>query len=150
MPAAFPLQSLLDHARHRMEAAERMLLMIKRKEDAARQRMDELETYQREYRERFAGSSQGGMPIQILRDYHHFLGKLEVAIRGQQNEVEQFRRRWQSAHETWMDLRRKVKSYEVLANRHQTAETRRQDRREQGQSDELSGRQAAVGRTHEP
>lgn len=149
MAAAFPLQTLLDHARHRMEAAERLLLMIKRKEEKARQRMDELVAYQREYQARLAGDCEGGMAIQMLRDYHVFLGKLGTAIRTQHQEVEDFHRRWEGAHATWMELRRKVQSYEVLEQRHRTAVNRRQDRREQGQSDELGSLRASRRRSSE-
>lgn len=150
MPTAFPLQSLLDHARHRMEAAERLLLMIKRKEDSAKLQLDELGRYQGEYRMRLSGTSQGGMSIQMLRDYHVFLGKLEGAIRHQHEEVSQLHARWQAAHESWLALRRKVKSYEVLADRHHAAESYRQDRIEQRQSDEFAERKAAAARLADP
>lgn len=146
MAARFPLQSLLDHSRHRMEAAERLLLMIKRKEDAAKLKHEELARYRREYQARLAGASRGGMDIQMLRDYHLFLGKLDQAIRNQAGEVELMRNRWLAAHESWLGLRQKVKSFEVLEARHQQAELQRLDRLAQRQSDELSGRKAAVAR----
>ncbi len=144
MASGFPLQSLLDHTRHRMNAGERLLLMIKRKEEGARRRLEELETYRREYHGRLTDASQGGMSIQMLREFHIFLGKLQTAIQQQSAEVDQLHTRWQTAHGNWLDLRRKVKSYEVLAERHMAMERRRQERREQGQSDEMAGRKAAV------
>jgi flagellar FliJ protein len=144
--ARFPLQTLLDHARHRMEAAERLLLMIKRKEDAARLKHEELERYEREYMARLAGASQGGMDIQMLRDFHVFLGKLDHAIKGQAAEVDMLHGRWLAAHENWLILRQKMKSFEVLESRHQKAEVLREDRRDQRQSDELANRKAAVAR----
>lgn len=150
MTARFPLQTLLDHARHRMAAAERLLLMIKRKEDAARLKQEELERYRREYLARLAGDCQGGIDIQMLRDFHSFLGKLELAIDHQGREVEQIRARWQEAQKNWLTLRQKVKSYEVLERRHLTAESHRLDRREQRQSDELASHKAAVARLVEP
>lgn len=146
MASSFPLQSLLDHARHRMDAGERLLLMIKRKEDAARQRLEELEIYRREYQGRLSDTRQGGMSIQMLREFHVFLGKLQTAIQHQSDEVSQLHARWEAAHDNWLSLRRKVKSYEVLADRHSTAETRRLERKEQGQSDEMTDRKAAVSR----
>ncbi|MDD4881900.1 MAG: flagellar export protein FliJ [Gallionellaceae bacterium] len=146
MPTRFPLQTLLDHARHRMEAAERLLLMIRRKEDAARLKHEELDRYRREYMVRLSGNSQGGMDIQMLRDFHVFLGKLDQAIRNQAAEVERMHSRWQAAHENWLALRQKVKSFEVLEGRHQRAELWRQDRLDQRQSDELSSRKAAIAR----
>lgn len=149
MATRFPLQSLLDHARHRMEAAERLLLMIKRKEDAAKLRHEELQRYRIEYMERLAGASRGGMDIQMLRDFHVFLGKLELAIRNQAGEVDMLHERWQAAHESWLELRRKVQSFEVLEGRHRKAEQGRQERIEQRQSDELSSRKAAASRLAE-
>lgn len=146
MAAAFPLQSLLDHARHRMQAAERLLLMIKRKEDAARLKQQELERYREEYRARLADVSQSGMDILMLNDYRRFLEKLEQAIGQQAAEVEALHGRWLAAQDNWLELRKKVKSFEVLENRHHQGEARRQDRREQRQVDELSNRKAAVSR----
>lgn len=149
MAAKFPLQILLDHARHRMEAAERLLLMIKRKEEAAKLKHEELLRYRVEYQARLTGSSQGGMTIGMLRDYHVFLGKLDQAIASQAGEVELMHTRWLSAHENWLALRQKVKSFEVLEARHHKAEYHRQDRREQRQIDEVSGRKVAVARLAE-
>ena len=149
MASRFPLQTLLDHARHRMQAAERLLLIIKRKEEAARLKLEELERYRVEYRGRLADTSLGGMHILMLRDYHAFLQKLELAIRHQAGEVEQMHARWQAAHENWLALRQKVKSFEVLEARHHKNEAQRQERREQRQSDEYAGRKAAVARRSE-
>ena len=149
MATKFPLQSLLDHSRHRMEAAERLLLMIKRKEDAAKLKHEALERYRREYMARLSGASQGGMDIQMLRDFHVFLGKLDQAIKNQAGEVALMHSRWLAAHESWLALRQKVKSFEVLETRHQRAELWREDRRDQRQSDELSGRKAAIARVSE-
>jgi len=73
-----------------MEAAERLLRILRRKEEAARQRHDELQGYKREYQQRLTGEAETrGMEIHLLRDYHAFLGKLEVAIRHQEGEVAQ-------------------------------------------------------------
>ncbi len=149
MPKVFPMQSLLDHSRHRMEAAERLLLMIKRKEDEAKQRLDELDKFRSEYRSRLSDTSQGGMAIQMLRDYHAFLGKLDSAIRHQHDEVGQIHGRWQAAHEAWLSLRSKVKSYEVLADRHFNAELLRQDRLDQRQSDEMAQQKTTANRLDE-
>ncbi len=143
MAAKFPLQVLLDQARHRMTAGERLLLMIRRKEEAAKLKLEELQRYRREYQSRLAGNSQGGMDILMLREFHVFLGKLELAIRHQAKEVELQHARWQAAHQSWLDLRQKVKSYEVLEKRHIQAEIRQQERKDQRQNDEFSGRKAA-------
>lgn len=144
MAAKFPLQVLLDQARHRMEAGERLLLMIRRKEEAAKLKLEELQRYRREYHERLAGGGRLGMNIEMLRDFHVFLAKLEQAISQQTREVEQQHLYWQTAHQNWLELRQRVKSYEVLEKRHKEAEIKHQDRRDQLQSDEFAGRKAAA------
>ncbi len=138
MPARFPLQTLLDHSQHRMEAAERLLRMLKHKEDAAQKRLDELLGYKRDYQENLTGTAGRGMDIHILRDYHVFLAKLEQAIRHQEGEVLQARDRWRAAHDNWLAQRQKVKAYETLAVRHKRQVMRQEDKREQRLMDEGS------------
>ncbi len=144
MPGRFPLQSLLDHARHRMEAAERLLRILKRKEEDARRRQDELSGYKREYQQRLTGQAgDRGMDIHLLRDYHAFLNKLDVAIGHQEREVAQALAHWRGAHDSWLELRRKVKAYEALAARHHQQERQREERRDQRLTDEQAARRRA-------
>ncbi len=141
MASRFPLQSLLDHARHRMEAAERLLRILKRKEDEARRRQDELSGYKQEYQQRLTGQAgERGIEIHLLRDYHAFLGKLDVAIRHQEQEVSQAIAHWRGAHDNWLELRQKVKAYEALAVRHQSQERQREEKRDQRATDEQAAR----------
>jgi flagellar FliJ protein len=80
------------------------------------------------------------MAIHLLRDYHAFLGKLDVAIRHQEKEVAEATAHWQSAHDNWLALRQKVKAYEALADRHRDQERIREERRDQRQTDEQAAR----------
>ncbi|MFN3595325.1 MAG: flagellar export protein FliJ [Thiobacillaceae bacterium] len=140
MAKRFPLQPLLEHARHRMDAAERTLELLKQKEDEARQRLAELEGFRQEYHARLANRSAGGMHIQLMRDYHAFLAKIEDAIRHQAAAVEEAHARWQMAHRQWLAERQKVKAYETLAQRHHKRETLRAERLEQRLTDEHAAR----------
>lgn len=142
MPRGFTLQPLLEHARHRLEAAERLMRMLKRKEDAAAARLIELQNYLAEYRQRLTATSQGGMDILRFRDFHGFIAKLENAIRHQEKEVANLNARWNQAREQWFELRRRVKSFEVLAERAHNEYLRNESRREQRQLDELAQRKA--------
>jgi flagellar FliJ protein len=141
--AAFPLQALLDHSRHRMEAAERLLRVLKRKEDAAHQRLQELQGYKSEYQARLAGDGATGMEIKLLRDFYAFMVKLDSAITHQESEVVQAQAHWQSAHDNWLVLRQKVKAYETLAVRHVNQEVQRQEKRDQRLTDETALRKHA-------
>ncbi len=124
-----------------MEAAERLLRILRRKEEAARQRLDELHGYKRDYQQRLAGEAGArGMEIHLLRDYHAFLGKLESAIQHQESAVTQASAHWQNAHDNWLALRQKVKAYEALAERHRHEELRRDEKRDQRSTDEQAAR----------
>ncbi len=141
MGQRFPLQSLLDYAQHRMAAAERLLSLLKRKEVQAQQRLEELTDFRREYQNRLADNTAGGMRIHLLRDYHLFLAKIEQAVRMQEQEVNLAHSRWDTAHKQWLEQRQKVKAYETLAARHVASELRKAERREQRLTDEQATKQ---------
>lgn len=136
MAKRFPLQTLLEHSRHRMEAAERLLMTLKRREDAARARLQDLEGYKQEYQQRLTGTGARGMDIHLLRDFHAFLAKMDAAIRQQSEEVDRAHAHWQQAHVNWLGLRQKVKAYETLAQRHHAQELAHQEKRDQRLTDE--------------
>ncbi len=129
---------LLEHANHRLEAAERLLRMLGRKEEAAQQRLEEVRGYQLEYQQRLTGAGAQGLEIHRLRDFHVFMGKVEQAIKHQESEVDKAREHWEAAHQKWLEQRRQVKAYEVLAQRHQQESQRREERRDQRATDEVA------------
>ena len=141
--AAFPLQVLLDHSRHRMEAAERLLRALKRKEDLAQQRLQELHGFKSEYQARLSGDRAVVMDIILLRDFYAFLTKLDSAIAHQNGEVANAHTHWKVAHDNWLALRQKVKAFEILADRHAKQEIQKQEKREQRLTDETALRKHA-------
>ena len=143
MAAAFPLQALLEHSRHRMEAAERLLRALKRKEDLAQQRLQELHGFKLEYQARLSGDRAVVMDIILLRDFYAFLAKLDSAIAHQDVEVTNAHTHWKVAHENWVALRQKVKAFETLADRHAKQETQKQEKRDQRITDETALRKHA-------
>jgi len=134
----FRLKPLLEHARHRLDAAERLLRMLRRRMDAASLRLQELVQYRQDYRQRYTGSGASGMDIHLLRDYQLFMLKLETAIQQQEGEVARCEAGWQAGHEKWLDQHKKVRAYEILEVRHRASENRRLDKSEQRQSDEAN------------
>lgn len=136
MAKQFPLQVLLDHSRHRMEAAERLLRILRRREDAARGQLKELHGFKQDYQLKLAGTGAKGVDIHMLRDFHAFLAKLDGVILQQAGEVDKAHGHWQDAHANWLALRQKVKAYETLAQRHHVQELALMEKREQRLSDE--------------
>mgnify|MGYP000176761602 CR=1 FL=1 len=148
--ARFGLQPLLEHSQHRLEAAERLLRMLRRKQDEARRQLEQLQQFQGEYQQRLKQSTTSGMDIQQLRDYQGFLVKVQGAIDHQLREVGLAEQRWEAAHQQWLELRQKVKAYETLAERHRNQENRRLEQREQKLTDERgNGRRRGAGETED-
>lgn len=126
-----------------MQAAERLLRLLRRKEDDAQQRLQELHGFKAEYRLRLSGGGATGMDIAMLRDFYAFLVKLDSAVAHQESEVAQAHAHWLAAHENWLALRQKVKAYEALAVRHAKQEMQQQDKRDQRLTDETALRKHA-------
>lgn len=129
-----------------MEAAERLLRMLKRKEDAAHQQLQALHGYKAEYQTKLSGGSAAGMEIILLRDFYVFMAKLDTAIAHQQAEFAKASANLAAAHVSWVALRQKVKAYETLASRHAQQEVLRQEKRDQRLSDEAALRKHVGGR----
>lgn len=82
-----------------------------------------------------------GMQVTSLKDFHLFLGKLEVAIRHQMEEVANCERQWEEGRREWQAKQRKLKAFDTLSQRHLRSEQKREDRVEQREQDELTGRE---------
>ncbi len=141
--ARFGLQPLLEHSQHRLEAAERLLRMLRRKQEEAQRQLDQLYQFQGEYQARLRQTTAAGMSIQQLRDYQIFMVKVQGAIDHQVRELNLAGQRWEAAHKQWLEQRQKVKAYEALAERHRAAESRRVERYEQKLSDERANARRA-------
>lgn len=139
MPRRFPLQPLLDLAQNHTDAAARDLHALKVKWQEADEKLRQLTVYREDYRVKLLQTTKLGMQVSSLRDFQLFLGKLEVAIRQQSEEVERCKRRWEDGRHEWQAKQRKLKAFDTLSQRHLTSERKREDKLEQREQDELSG-----------
>lgn len=139
MPRRFPLQPLLDLAQHHTDAAARDLNTLKVKWQDAEEKYRQLTAYREDYRAKLLQSTKLGMQVSSLRDFQLFLGKIEVAIRQQAEEVDQCKKRWEDGRHEWQAKQRKFKAFDTLSQRHLSSEQKREDKLEQREQDELSG-----------
>lgn len=138
MPRRFPLQPLLDLAQDHTDAAARELHALKLKWQAAEEKFRQLDAYRDDYREKLLLSTQQGMQVSSLRDFQLFLGKLEVAIRQQADEVERCKKDWEEGRNAWQAKQLKFKAFDTLSQRHLSSERKREDKLEQREQDELA------------
>ena len=108
--------------------------------DTARQKLEMLVDYRREYDSRLSDSATGGIDAEKLRSYRQFLVNLQRAIDQQTEVLVQCQQRLAQLQAQWSAEQRQVDSFRVLDERRLAHETRVENRREQKLIDEFAAR----------
>lgn len=135
-----PLLTLLAHAERERNAAmsEAKRVEIERR-NAARQ-LDQLETYRRDYEQRWSEHFSRAEGIAIVQCYQGFMDRLALAIAAQRRVVQLAAQRLEQAQARWQQHELRVASVRKLIAR-RDADARGEDaRREQKQQDEFAAR----------
>ena len=140
MATRFPLQALLDLAGERLEAAQRRLQALEAERRQSAARLEELEGYLAEYRERLKGQLAQGMDPPRLRDYRAFLARLALACDQQREDLRVRETAWSAAREAWLEARRRRRAFEALEQRYRANEARREARADQRAQDDYAQR----------
>lgn len=132
----FPLKPLLDLANTRMDEAARKLGELISGEHECARKLELLENYRAEYQQRFEEAARNGIGPDAWRNFSAFLARIDEAIAVQRGAVAQSRQATAGGQQAWLDQRNKVKAFDTLSQRHQAAQTKREQRDEQRQSDD--------------
>jgi flagellar FliJ protein len=108
---------------------------------AAESKLQELQQYHMDYLNGFQQSARAGRNALALRDFQSFLGRLEEAIRQQEQVVAQARQGVSGSTKLWQSAARQVKAVESVVHKWQGEERRREGRLEQKEVDERAQRQ---------
>ena len=108
--------------------------------DAARQKLEMLLDYRREYDGRLAQNATCGIDAEKLRSYRRFLANLERAIEQQNEALVATQERVAQAQAQWRGEQRHVDSFRILDERQQAAQARSAGRLEQKLTDECASR----------
>jgi len=107
----------------------------------AQARLEQLQTFRREYEGRLSRLVGDGMDARQLRDYRAFLLRLNEAISQQSRQVTQQRDQLSARQNVLQEKSARRESVDTLQKRHRRAEERGAGRREQRLQDEASIRQ---------
>ncbi|MBR0565919.1 flagellar export protein FliJ [Azoarcus sp. L1K30] len=140
MSGKFPLQPLLDLANTRMDEAARRLGELIASERSGQQKLEMLESYRAEYRERFIEATRAGIGPDELRNFSAFINRIDDAIAAQHQVVAQSRHYTTQGQKVWMAQRNKVRAFDTLSQRHQDEQAKLESRREQRTNDEHAAR----------
>lgn len=142
MAENFRLQTILDLSQNRMDEAARALAALLASEQDQARKLGMLEDYRNEYQGQFMAAARSGLTPGQWSNYRAFLGRIDDAIRHQEQQVVQSRGRAQAGQREWLDTRTRVKAFETLSDRHHADIVKREARSEQRVADDRPGRQA--------
>lgn len=143
MSKTFSLQPLVNLAHKKNESATRKLGQLNQQQQAAKNKLDTLQQYRRDYQTRFQEATRNGMDQTGLRNFQDFINRLDDAISQQRQAVEQTNHSVHAGRTELKDAQRKMKSFDTLAQRHIEAERKLETKTEQRLQDEYAGRIAA-------
>lgn len=138
MSKSFPLQTLLDLAQERNNAAAAQLGVVNGHERDMQDRLQLLLDYRREYSERFTSGAQVGMDSVGWRNFRQFINTLDVAIDKQRDMVTMARQQVQTGQRHWQEQQSRLKSFDTLSQRHHHGQRAAEARLEQKEQDNLA------------
>lgn len=145
MAKRFPLQPLHDLASDRLEGATRRLGLLKQRWQAEEDKLAQLKGFREEYRRRLGETMTSGLDMSRMRDFHAFISKIETAIAQQLIEIDRCKAEWEEGQRAWLEEQRKLKTYNVLKDRHTKSELAKEGRIEQREQDEHARKSGANG-----
>lgn len=144
MSRKFHLQPLLDLAGYKSDSRGSELTQLRARMSVAQEKLTQLEQYRSDYSDALTEKMCTGMDAGHLREYRVFLASLDTAIAQQNEEVGRCLLAWEAARVKWEEARRELKAYDVLADRHQAAEAKREARVEQKEHDDLTATRPGI------
>lgn len=132
-----PIQKLVSQKERK--AAAVLGESIKNRAEA-KQRLDQLRQYLKEYHEGYLRTLQKGLGSARMLEYQVFIANLEEAIKQQEKALVQSQQALEDSKAQWRGRYRKSRAMDNAVARMQAEETKQEERREQKDSDERSQR----------
>lgn len=137
-----PLDILRGRAKEDMEQAAIRLGQIRQSHQLARQQLEQLLTYETEYRQKLQQDMTDGMPSSSWYNYQQFIITLETAIEQHRTLLVQWAQRLQQAMQTWQHKQQRLNSFVTLQSRSERVLQMKANRLDQKNMDEFAQRAA--------
>jgi len=138
--AGSALSTLIELAENDVENAAKNLGRSIKAKDEATQQLGLLTQYRADYEARLQNNAQRGLTVSQFANYQGFIGKLDQAIEGQKKLILDAEYRVEIAKKFWQECEKKRLSYKTLINRNIAAELKKENKRDQKQTDERATR----------
>ena len=139
-----PLTTLIELAQGKTDEATRKLGQLQTAHTSAAGKLDLLLQYRQEYMDRMQLQMQGGIPSAQLRNFQNFITTLDRAIEQQRVMTQQTDSRLMHGRTDWQSSKRRLNSFDTLADRVRQKELYVLNKKEQRDSDERAARQFYV------
>ena len=147
MPQKLPLDTLIELARGKTDDAARRLGALQSAQLDAKQKLTLLIQYRQDYLAQLQAQMQQGVSTSQWFNYQDFLATLDGAISQQRALAQQADVRLQHGRNEWQNQKRRLNSFDTLAERAERQAQQVQAKREQRDSDERAARQFFVRST---
>lgn len=141
MANKLPLATLIELAQSKTEEATRRLGQLQNAHTSATGKLEMLLQYRQEYLDQLQVQLRDGVASAHLRNFEHFIGTLDAAIEQQRALTQQADTRLAHGRGEWQHTKRRLSSFDTLADRVRQQEIVALNKREQRDSDERSSRQ---------
>ncbi|MCA1979017.1 MAG: flagellar export protein FliJ [Thiobacillus sp.] len=136
------LATLIELAQKDADEAARKLGACVRLREEATQKLELLVQYRDDYALRCQADMASGISATQFNNFQTFMGKLDQAIAGQRQVVDELGRRADQARAAWLATEQKKLSFVTLGDRAARSEARHESRRDQKLNDEYAARSA--------
>ena len=141
MSNKLPLTILIELAQSKTDEATRRLGQLQSAHTSAASKLDMLLQYRQEYLDQMQSQMSIGMPSSHLRNFQSFIATLNGAIEQQRALTLQANTRLVHGRSDWQSTKRRLSSFDTLADRARQQAMLVLNKRDQRDSDERSSRQ---------
>jgi flagellar FliJ protein len=141
MTNKLPLAILIELAQSKTDEATRRLGQLQSARSTAAAKLDMLLQYRQEYLEQMQSQMRVGMPSAHLRNFQNFIATLNGAIEQQRALTLQADVRLAHGRSDWQSTKRRLSSFDTLADRVHQQAMLILNKSDQRDSDERSSRQ---------
>ncbi len=141
MHSKLPLATLIELAQNRTDEATRRLGQLQNAHASATEKLEMLLQYRQEYMDQLQVQMRDGFTCAQLHNFQQFIGTLDGAIEQQRALTLQADNRLAHGRSDWQYSKRRLTSFDTLADRVRQQQMLASNKREQRDSDEHSARQ---------
>lgn len=131
-----PLRAAAQVAQSREDEAVKSLAESQQRLVDQQNRMRQLLLFRGEYATQFQNEGSGGISARRFQDYATFLNSLDQGITQSRQQLERLQQELQRKRQDWAQRHAKTKALEEVMERDRKVQLRREDQREQRDSDE--------------